>query len=58
MEFIISTMQSPEFWKSAVGFGSALGIVLSPAQANAIVAAGLALMGLINAFKHITRNKP
>lgn len=55
---LINALQSPEFWKAFVGLASAFGIELDPAQENSIVAAGLALMGIINAFKHVTRPKP
>ncbi len=51
---IFNALQSPEFWKAVTMFLTSGGIALDPTQANAIVAAGLALMGLINAFKHVT----
>lgn len=52
--FIINAFQSPEFYKSLVGAVGALGVTLDPAQQNAIVGGCLALMALINAFKHVT----
>ncbi len=52
--FITNAFQSPEFYKAFVGIAGALGVVLEPAQQNAIVGACLALVGLINAFKHVT----
>lgn len=54
MGWLSNALQSPEFWKSAVGFAGAFGVILDQAQANAIVGACLAGMGLINAFKHVT----
>lgn len=55
---IFNALQSPEFWKAIVGFATAGGLSLDPAQANSIVGAGIALMAAINAFKHVTRNNP
>jgi len=51
---IWNALQSPEFWKAAVGFASAIGVTLDQSQANAIVALALAAMGAINAFKHVS----
>ena len=51
---IWNALQSPEFWKSAIGFASAIGVTLDQEQANAIVALALAAMGAINAWKHST----
>jgi hypothetical protein len=49
------TASSPDFWKALVAFGTSLGLVITPEQSNAIIAAGLALMGLIHSYNHVTR---
>jgi hypothetical protein len=54
--WLLNTMSSPEFWKAVIAFLTAGGIVFDDAQANAIVAAGLSFMGLVNAYKHVTGN--
>lgn len=48
---------SPGFWRGMVYFITAAGITLDPGQENAIIAAGLAISGLIHAFV-ATRPKP
>lgn len=55
-DWILDTASSPAFWKAAIGFATAGGLVFSPEQTNAIVAAGLALMGIVHAFEHVHRS--
>ena len=47
---ISNLISSPGFWRGVVYFITAAGITLDPAQENAIIAAGLAVSGLIHAF--------
>lgn len=56
--WLFNTASSPEFWKSLTGFAMSAGVALDPDQINAIISIGLAFMGAINAFKHVTRDKP
>jgi hypothetical protein len=51
MQTLITYLKSESTWRGIIGIATAFGLVLSPEQANAIVAAGLAAIGLINTFK-------
>ena len=48
--FIIARGKERSTWLGLISFGAALGVALSPAQAEAIIAAGVALAGLAAAF--------
>lgn len=56
--WVLDTLSSPNFWKMAAAFGTSMGIALSPDQVAAITSAGLAVMGVVNAFQHYNRNNP
>ena len=45
--FVLARLSEPSTWRGIVLALTALGIVLSPDQADAIVAAGLAVAGLV-----------
>ena len=49
-EYLIERLKEPSSWRGILAIVTAAGITLEPAQAEAIVAAGLALIGIIGAF--------
>jgi len=49
--FIINRLREMSTWKGLVMVLSALGVTLSPDQIQAIIAAGLALVGVIDVFR-------
>lgn len=51
MNRVIEMMKEPSTWRGALSILTAFGVVLSPEQASAIIAAGLAAMGLVNVFR-------
>ena len=51
MKTVITYLQSESTWRGIIAITMALGISLSPEQQGAILAGGLALIGLINTFK-------
>lgn len=51
MQTILHYLKSESTWRGLIAITTAFGVVLSPEQANAIIAAGLATIGLINTFK-------
>lgn len=57
LDWLEDTAQSPAFWKALIGFLTAAGLAISPDQASAIMSMGMALMGVVNTFKHVNRNK-
>ena len=50
LEFILERGKEASSWRGLVAIVTAAGIALEPAQADAIVAAGLAIIGIIGAF--------
>lgn len=51
MQTIIDYLKQESTWRGIIAIVTALGVTLSPEQANAIIAGGLALIGIINTFK-------
>jgi hypothetical protein len=51
MEYVRERLSEPSTWRGIIGLVSALGVVLSPEQADKIIAAGIALMGVVNVFR-------
>jgi hypothetical protein len=51
MKTIITYLKSESTWRGIIAIAMALGISLTPEQQSAILAGGLALIGLINTFK-------
>lgn len=49
-EFILNRFSEASTWRGIVALLTAAGITLNPAQTEAIIAAGLALIGVIGAF--------
>jgi len=50
MEYIIARLKEASTWRGIVAIITALGVALSPDQVEAIVAAGLAVIGLVGVF--------
>jgi hypothetical protein len=51
MNTLLNYLKAESTWRGIIAIVTALGITLSPEQANAIIAAGLAAIGIINTFK-------
>ena len=51
MKIIITYLKSESTWRGLIAISMAFGITLTPEQQGAILAGGLALIGLINTFK-------
>ena len=49
-EFILERGKEPSSWRGLVAILTAAGIALDPAEADAIVMFGLAVIGVIGAF--------
>lgn len=56
--WLLDTASSPPFWKALIGFAMAVGINISPDQSNAIISGGVALIAVVQACQHVTRDKP
>ena len=51
MSYVLDRLTENSTWRGLVMLATALGVQLDPSQANAIIAGGLALVGLINVFR-------
>lgn len=51
MKYITDRLSEMSTWRGLVAIATALGLKLAPTQQEAIVAAGLAVIGLINVFR-------
>ncbi len=54
MNYIVDRLQEASTWRGIMAFLTGVGVVISPDQVEAIVAAGLAIVGLLGVF---TRDK-
>lgn len=52
MNTIMTYLQQQSTWKGLIGIATAAGVALSPEQSAAIIASGMALVGLINVFRN------
>lgn len=52
MNTVINYLGQQSTWKGLIGLATAAGLALSPEQSAAIIAAGVALIGLINVFRN------
>jgi hypothetical protein len=50
-KYILDRLAENSTWRGLVMLLTAVGVQVDPSQANAIIAAGLALVGLINVFR-------
>jgi hypothetical protein len=51
MKTILEYLKQESTWRGIIAIATAFGIQLAPGQAESIIAAGLAAIGLINTFK-------
>lgn len=51
MDFIMEKLREKSTWRGLVALAIALGVTVSPEQTEAIIAGGLALIGLVNVFR-------
>jgi uncharacterized membrane protein len=51
MDWIIERLKEPSTWRGIIGLVTATGVALQPEQVEAIIATGLALIGVINVFR-------
>ena len=50
MDYLKARLSEPSSWRGLIAILTGFGVTLSPEQTNAIVAGGLALMGLVGVF--------
>lgn len=50
MTWIVTLLKQPSTWRGLVMIATASGLVLSDVQAEAVIAAGMAVAGAIGAF--------
>ena len=46
-KYILDRLSEPSTWRGLIGFVAATGVVIEPAMADRIIAAGLALAGIV-----------
>ena len=51
MKYLLDRLSEPSTWRGAVSLATALGVKLRPDLMEAIICAGLALMGMINVVR-------
>jgi hypothetical protein len=51
MNYLLDRLREDSTWRGILMLLTAAGVSLDPAQANAIIALGLALVGLINVLR-------
>lgn len=49
-EYLLARLSEASTWRGIIMLATAAGVVFSPEQVEAVVAAGLALAGLVGAF--------
>lgn len=49
-DYVLNRLREPSTWRGIVALLTAAGVAMSPDQQAAIVAAGLAVIGVIGAF--------
>lgn len=50
LQFVLARLKEPSTWRGLVALAAAAGLTVNPEQAHAIVAAGLAVMGVLGTF--------
>lgn len=48
--YLLERLKEPSTWRGLTALLTAVGVALSPEQINAIISAGLALMGVFGVF--------
>jgi hypothetical protein len=54
LSFVLARLKEVSTWRGIIMVVSAVGVALSPAQTEAIIAAGMALVGAIEVFRKDT----
>lgn len=57
MDTIITYLSQQSTWKGLIGLATAAGVMLSPDMSAAIIAAGMALVGVINVLRNEKKTK-
>ena len=52
MNKVLELLNQQSTWKGLIGLAAAIGLVLTPEQTSAIVAAAMGAMGVINVFRN------
>lgn len=50
MNYVLARLKEASTWRGIIAIVTACGVALSPEQIEAIIATGLALMGIVGAF--------
>jgi hypothetical protein len=50
MNYIFARLSEPSTWRGLIALATAFGVAMSPEQIEAIIACGLALIGIAGAF--------
>ena len=56
-DLIMNYLTQPSTWRGIIGVATAAGVFVSPEMATAIIAAGIALGGLINVARNERKDK-
>ena len=51
MNYLLDRLHESSTWRGLIMLATAVGLKLDPSQGEAIIAAGLALVGVINVFR-------
>lgn len=51
LNYLLDRLSESSTWRGGILFATAMGITIDPATSNAILAAGLGVIGLINVFR-------
>ena len=51
-DILLGYLRQESTWRGLIQIATAAGIALNPAQAAALIAAGTALVGIVNTFKN------
>ena len=51
MNYLLERLREDSTWRGIIMLLTAAGVQLDPSQASAIIAVGLALVGLVNVFR-------
>jgi hypothetical protein len=57
IDWLLARLAENSTWRGIILLLTAAGVILSPDQANAITAAGLAIVGLINVIRKAPTNE-
>jgi hypothetical protein len=50
MNYLFARLSEPSTWRGLIALATAFGVALAPEQIEAVIAGGLALIGIIGAF--------